>query len=73
MQEPCAGRGPRRSISRPTHGVTAAETRKPNEKMPEAGVPVPAEIVEYRRKQQGKRGAGIDPDRHCHEGNGNQP
>lgn len=26
--------GPRRSISQPTPGVTAAETRKPNEKAP---------------------------------------
>src|ERR1700721_497435 len=42
-------RGPKRSIARPISGLTAAETRKPNEKAP-AGPPPPHRHREKRHR-----------------------
>jgi hypothetical protein len=43
--------GPRKSISRPTNGVTTAETRNPKEKA-SGHASIPPEFVEDGRKQQ---------------------
>ncbi len=45
-------RGPRRSISFPSIGLSAAETRKPNENAPGGDAALPAELVEDGREQQ---------------------